>query len=202
MQYQLNISIDQAALGMIYSSGQAVAIVRNAGSTPEYPSAVAWIVFEPMESNQISWEDSYQVYATETEPLIGTTIAMMSTTPAQTGWSYVFENGQFTGSAGGNDPQGFEIFSQQEGRTGFGLAQQASVNGTGILAPLSIFELLNEQTGSTTPYETVSIYLVQNTGNGTLVQDAPPNAYTFALTPGSPVAQIMYNDGTEGFGPG
>ena len=200
MVYQLNISIDNTGLEEIYSSGSAVVIVRNWMSNPEFPVSVAWQVFKPFESNEVSWTDDYQVYVTQSQPLVGAEIAMIATASAQPGWSCTFANGQLSASPGGSDPQGFEFFNQQPPNLfGFGLAQGALINGVQSVVPFSLIELFNGQSGTVTPYEEVMLFVAQGVSSGQIVQSPPPNALVVGLRPESPVAQIGYNDATGSF---
>ncbi|MDF7774509.1 hypothetical protein P1X14_04565 [Sphingomonas sp. AOB5] len=199
MDYQLNITIDPVGLNMIYGANLAVVMVRSWESDPDSPLTIAWQMFQPLEMNQIDWSDSYQVYATNTQPLIGAQIEMMATAPAQLGWSYTYADGQFTGSAGGSDPQGVEITNQQDPELGLGLVQAASVNNVQVEFPTSFLRVLGGESATITPYETITIFVAPMTNSGSVIQSPPPNALMVEFSPQSPTAQIGFNDATNSF---
>jgi hypothetical protein len=200
MGYQLNILIDNTGLEEIYSSGSSVVIVRNWIPNPEFPVTIAWQAFHPFESNQVSWTDDYQVYVTQSQPLVGSQISMIARAAAQPGCSCTFANDQLSVSPGGSDPQGFEFFNDQPPALhGFGLAQAATINGVESVVPFSLIELFDEQSGTITPYEEVFLYLAPGVSSGQIVQSPPANALVVGLRPESPTVQIGYNDATGAF---
>ncbi|HVG34713.1 MAG TPA: hypothetical protein VM911_16710, partial [Pyrinomonadaceae bacterium] len=127
MQYQINISIDSAGLQSIYNTGQYVTFVKSVLTSPLAGGnlPIAWISFQPLEENQVTWIENYYIYTTTTMLQSGATISMTSQTgePVQTGWTYTFAHGQFTGAAGGGQGT-FNVSDQMTGANfNFGLAQ-------------------------------------------------------------------------------
>ncbi len=201
MQYQLNISIDANGLQMIYASGQSVTIVKSVVSNP-LPGGtlpVAWTVFQPLEENAVSWTDSYSIYATTTQIMAGAMIVQTSMTPAsvQTGWTYTFSNGQFTGAQGGVS-DAFNMSNQQGGMFNFGLSQQAVVNNVMTMAPLNAIPVLQNQVASFTPIQTISVFLSNASNSGTVLGQVPYNALTFSLS-SQVAANIGFNDASNSF---
>lgn len=202
MQYQINISIDDAGLQKIYSAGQFVTLVKSVVSNPTSPSTlpVAWLSFQPLEENQITWIENYYLYATTTVLQSGATIVMTSQTqaPAQLGWIYDFAQGQFSSTQEPGNT--FNVSNQmQSGSFNFGLAQQATVNNVSTFAPLNAVPVLYNQQASFTPQENISIFLSSFSNNGTVISQVSGNALTVTLTSQQPSANVGFNDSNNTF---
>jgi len=202
MQYGLNISIDSTGLSRIYSSGQAVTIVKSVVSNPVSTGnlPVAWISFQPLQENAVTWVENYNIYATTTLLSAGATIVQTSVTgtPVQTGWTYTFGQGQFTGATGGSTLT-FNMSNQQQGSFNFGLSQQATVNNITINAPLNAIPVLYNEGATFTPQENVSIFLSNSVNNGVVLSQVASNALSVTLTSQNPTANIAFNDANNTF---
>ncbi|WP_437962987.1 hypothetical protein WME76_48155 (plasmid) [Sorangium sp. So ce119] len=201
MTYQINIDIDDAGLQNIYKSGQAVTLVKSVVSNPVSTGnlPVAWIEFQPLETNQITWVENYYAYATTTVIQAGATIVMTSQTaaPVQPGYLYTFAQGQFTSASGSGGT--YNVVNGQVNGFNFGLAQQATVNNTATLAPLNSVPVLFNEEVSFTPIETVSIFLSSYINNGVVISQIAGAALTVQLTSQSPTATVGFNDATNEF---
>jgi hypothetical protein len=214
MQYELDISIDENSVKSIGLAGQAVTIVKvvnsyvsTAGSTPPqgpnpgYPP-VAWLEFQPWESNTVIWTEAYEVYAsTNGLPVYRTIQPLSSSEQAQLGWMYTLQSNMFTGAQGGGCAAKYNITNAQGKEHNFGLSQQATVNGnpTATFVPLNSIPVLNNQQARFSPTETVSIFLSTYIGYGTLLSEVPEQALTVTLTSQSPSANIGFNDSNNTF---
>jgi hypothetical protein len=202
MQYQVNVTIDDTGLQNIYSANQYVTLVKSVLSNP-MPAGnlpVAWLAFQPLEGNTITWVENYYIYATTTTLQSGATIAMTSQTadPAQLGWIYTFAQGMFTGASGTGDT--FNVNNQMSSQgLSFGLAQSATVNNTTTFAPLNAVPVLSNENASFTPEETLSIFLSSYSDNGSVISQVASNALSFSLSSKSPTANIGFNDSTNTF---
>lgn len=198
--YGLNINIDSTGLTNIYNADQYVTLVKSVGSTTASGNTVAWVTFQPYQSNIVSWVENYLIYGTISQLQSGATIVMTSQTASavQTGWTYTFEQGQFTGASGGASGS-FNLENQQSNGINFGLAQTATVNGSSTLAPLNAVPVNINQSASFTPIETVSIFLSSYENNGVVISSVAGNALTVQLTTASPVATIGFNDANNTF---
>ena len=198
MTYQLNLSIDQTGLQNIYNANQSVTIAKSgAGNTP-----IAWLTFQPFQTNLVSWMPNYYFYASGVTEQAGANILVNSITssPAQLGWTYVLAEGFFTGTSGTGAT--YNATNQQSSRSSMllGLAQSANINGVTVSnSPFSAAITLLNQTASFTPIETVSLFLSSYTGNGVFLSQVPSNALTVAFTAQAPVANVGYNDQTNTF---
>lgn len=196
--YSLTLNIDQKGLTDIYNADQRVTIVKSVGNEP---ASVAWISFQPLETNVITWEEEYVIYGTMGEVDSGAKIVMTSQTgTADTGLLYTFDKGQFTASqAGGADGQFSVLNSQANGLT-FGLAQEANINGASIsLAPMNAVMVNDGQTASFVPIEKVSVYLSSFKNNGVVISGVVSNAAVVTLTSDSPSATLGFNDSNNSF---
>jgi hypothetical protein len=159
-QYQLNVIIDSNGLSSIYNSGQAVVIVRSvaafvmtadaktsgsgtpvgqpANSTQLGYLPVAWIEFQPNETNTIGWTNDYLMFASTTPLVAGATVAISSQSSAcvRPGWLYTLSNGQFS-SAQDNGFTYNAANMMSNSNLSFGLVQHATVNDYDILSPLN-----------------------------------------------------------------
>jgi hypothetical protein len=199
-QYQLNINIDQTGLTQIYQSGQTVAIAQTVQSGLGSGSPLAWISFQPFQTNQVTWAPNYYLYASTTQLQPGATVMLMSMTPspAQFGSTYTFQNGVFTGAAGG--PNALNVANLQSGMAlAFGVAQHATVNGSNVLAPTNAVTMLYNQTASFTPTGQVFIFLSSISNNGVVLSQIPSSALAVTLTSQNPAANIGFNDATNTF---
>ncbi len=198
--YSLNINIDPAGLSAIFSANQLVTLVKSVGSTPSAAGSVAWVSFHPFENNIVSWNENYLIYGTTTSLQSGAQIVMTSqtATPVQTGFTYTFEQGQFTGGPGGQSGS-FNVVNNLMNGINFGLAQTAIVNGLSTLAPLNAVPVNIDETASFTPIETVSIFLSSFENNGVVISQVAGNALAVELTSASPSASIGFKDATNTF---
>ncbi len=202
MQYQLNISIDQAGVQQIYAQGQAITIVKSVVSAPLGTGnlPVAWLNFKPLEENQVTWIENYNIYASTTSLTAGATIQQTSVTgaPVQTAWTYTFQDGVFTGAAGGSAST-FNMMNEQGGIYTCGLSQQATINGATVDAPLNAIPVGNNESATFTPEETVSIFLANSVNNGVVLSQVASNALTVTLSSQNPAAKIGFTDSTNTF---
>lgn len=202
MLYQLNISIDQAGCQQIYAANQAITIVKSVVANPLSSGnlPVAWINFQPLEENSVSWIENYNMYATTTTLSAGATIVQTSVTgaPVQPSWLYTFEDGVFTGASGGAAGT-FNMLNEQGGMLNFGLSQSATVNNVTINAPLNAIPVGNNENASFTPEENVSIFLSNSVNNGVVLSQVAGNALAVTLSSQNPTANIGFTDATNTF---
>lgn len=202
MQYQLNINIDNIGLNTIYNAGLAVTLVKSVVSNPlaQGNLPIAWLEFQPFQSNIVTWVENYYAYATTQVLQSGASVTMTSqtSTPIQTGWTYNFQHGQFAATPGGSAG----VYTVENGGTAtynFGLAQQAIVNNVPTFAPLNAQPIPFNMEATFTPQETVSIFLSAYVNNGVVISQVASNALSVTLTSQSPVANIGFNDSLNSF---
>lgn len=202
MQYQLNFAIDSAGVTQIHNNAQYITLVKNVTSNPLATGnlQVAWVSFQPFMNNQVTWVQNYYIYATTTQLQSGVQIIMTSQTvqPAQLGPIYDFSGGVFTTTIQGS-ANTFNVQNDYGQSLTFGLAQQATINGTSVMAPLNATPIGNAQQGTFTPIETVSIYLSSYSNNGVVISQVAGSALVVQLTSQQPVANIGFNDAQNSF---
>jgi hypothetical protein len=203
MQYQVNINIDNAGLQAIYAAGQSVTFVKSVVSNPVATGnlPIAWLTFQPFQSNQVIWIENYSIYASTTIVQSGAVINMTSVTAgsAQLGWLYAFQNGIFTGQSGSGST--FNVSDQVSAPSPlqFGLAQTANVNGVSVTAPLNAVPVLYNQQATFTPQEQISIFLSSYQNNGVVISQVAGNALNVTLSSQNPIANVGFNDATNSF---
>jgi hypothetical protein len=202
MIYTLNISIDDAGLKQIAALGQSVTVVKSTIVNPLVSGnlPVAWLTWKPWESNIVSWQEIYSMYASTTVLQAGATIAMTSHTPApvQLGYMNTFQSGYFINAAGGGTST-FNLTNLGGGSYNFGLSQQAIVNGTTVNAPLCAVPVGNDEQATFTPEVTVSIFLSSYSNNGVVISQVAGNACIVTLSSQTPTANIGFTDSTNTF---
>lgn len=210
--YELDISIDGNAVSSIVQAGQAITIVKAVtcfvmtadGSklkTTQNYLPTAWLQFQPFENNTVTWTETYQLYASNTQLKAGIRIQQLSHTQVQLGWMYTFEGNIFNGSQPCAQLTTYNLKNEQGTTFNFGLSQQAIINDSqSAFAPLNAVPVLNNQQATLSPTETVYIFLSTYCGDGVLINCVPGQALAVALTPQTPVTKnIAFNDTTNTF---
>jgi hypothetical protein len=202
MIYTLNISIDDTGLQQIYNNGQYVTIVKSAITNPVGTGnlSIAWLTWSPFESNSVTWQEIYSMYASTTLMQAGATIAMSSQTPVpvQLGYMNTFQSGHFTSALGGGAST-FSLTNSAGGSYNFGLSQTATVNSVTVNAPLCAVAVGNNQQATFTPQVTVSIFLSSYSNNGVVISQVASTALVVTLTSQTPIANIGFTDSTNSF---
>lgn len=202
--YTLNFTIDTAGVEAINGAGQSITIAKSVaggGTTP-----VAWLAFEAAQTIQVTWEENYWIYATNTQVQAGAQILSTAITDeaAVSGKLYTFESTQiFSPPTPPAQPVGTFDVTNQVGNNSwlFGLAQMAKIAGkdTPNPVPLNIVSALNNETLTFTPEVTVSIFLQSVTNNGVVISQIESNALVVTLTSAAPSASIGFNDSLNQF---
>jgi hypothetical protein len=210
MRYELDISIDENAVSSIVQAMQAVTIVKVVTSivmtadgskttTTQGYLPVAWLEFQPFETNTVTWTETYQIYASNTVLVAGTPLQQLSNAQVQLGMMYTFETNTFNESSCDQSAT-YNLKNAQGTKFNFGLSQQAIVNGSqSAFAPLNAIPVLNNQQATFSPIDTVYIFLSTYCGDGVVISGAPGQALAVTLTPQTPVAKIAFNETTNTF---
>jgi hypothetical protein len=198
MQYQINIKFSPQGLNQVHASGEWVTIAKELPNEGGFP--IAWLTFQPLQSNQISWHDNYSIYTTANPLVPGAVLSMSSETgTAQLGWLYSFQSGTFEGKAGGGNAYSALNLAASPGSSVFGLAQTAEINGVSASAPVSAAQVPANNESSFAPGETVAIFLSMIRSPGTVMNGASGNALTINLTPQHPTASVVYDEFANAF---
>jgi hypothetical protein len=215
MQYEIDISIDSNGLKTIAAASQSVTIAKTvtyyastlcnvtsdnapSASTEEStasatsPTSVAWLAFSPFESNTITWQDSYYIFASTASLKVGSSVTVNSETlsPVQTNITYILSNGTFTIGPSVSDTA-FYAANQQGNEMKLGLAQKATVNGTTVNSPLNAIPVLFNECVQFTPQESIYIFLSSANANGIEIPSLSNNQPTVTLDTYNPTAKIL-----------
>ncbi|SFD26319.1 hypothetical protein SAMN05518672_1011339 [Chitinophaga sp. CF118] len=170
--YILNTAFTDKQLDMLYITGTNVIIAKpTGGGTPN----VAWQVFKPMQSNQLSWGEEYGIYASTSGVTNGAILSQLSSVPvgAATNKLYTLEpSSKISGPASGGSAGSYTLLNKyaEKDYMTVGLYQNANVNGTDIIGnALSAAPVLLSSTASMTPYTTVYIWLQSQVISNTVV---------------------------------
>ncbi|HEX8705402.1 MAG TPA: hypothetical protein VF815_41600 [Myxococcaceae bacterium] len=202
--YQLNFTIDAGGVAAINGASQYITIVKQLNpltSTSAGPP-VAWLTFPAAQMITVQWEENYFLYATNAQLQAGATIVSTASTPdaALAQAEYTFSSDLVFGlpQISPNIPAGtFEVNNQVGNNTWqFGLAQKATINGSKIPSPvpLNIVPVLNNETATFTPEETVSIFLQSYSNNGVVLTQVAGNALQVMLSGTNPSVNIDFDD--------
>lgn len=203
-QYTLNIQFDDQGLKQVNAAQQKVTIVKQVPNG----SPVAWVLFEPEETNVITWEEIYSVYASATNIQNGATIVTSSTAPASGGNTYTFKASQFGAGVPGINATDMAVYNQDAAITidgveeiTSGLYQGATVNGGASASPLNAVPVLYNETATFTPIETIQVFLSNYENNGLVITDVISNDLIVTYTT-NPSQSIYFDDATNTFQPG
>lgn len=202
-RYQLNLQIDSQSLSMLRAAGQRITIGRSVnGGSPN----VAWIVFNPLMSNTITWEEAYGLYASTVNLANGASIYPMAAVepPGRQASTYPFLPAMYFGNPvqGGPPPGSYGIQNtapmSQFPMLTFGLTQTAVVNGAGTPSQVvSATPLLSQMSAVLTPSTTIYVWLQSMFGSSTFISNlsGPTTRVTFG---GSVTSQTLMYDPNRG----
>ncbi|MFM8277232.1 MAG: hypothetical protein ACKN89_09675 [Cyanobium sp.] len=202
--YTLKIAFDDNGLDALTQAGQKVTIVKQ---SPNGGKPIAWISFQPQQSNSVDWTEQYAVYTSTTNIQSGAIITTNSQTNAIGGSSYTIgDAGHFLpGVPGVTDINSYEITNSDPNlavngvkMVTAGLIQTASVNGSPISAPLCATAILYNQTGVFTPRETIMVFTSSYADNGIIIDSVAGSSLKVEYTTNQ-TASIKYNDQTNTF---
>lgn len=172
--YTLNVSFTVDDLKLLNTAGSNVIVAKpNGNSVPN----VAWIAFRALEHNSMTWEESYGIYASNTElTAAGADLYQVSQTkyPAVPGKLYdLAPYGAFEGP-GANAATGsysaVNLYKNDQKYLTFGLYQNAQVNGTqstGNAVSAAVVPYNNKAV--ITPYTTVYIWLASQVVSNSVI---------------------------------
>lgn len=206
MNYSMNISIDDAGLNTIYAAQQHVVVSKITTSLVQSSIAqsvlgtpVAWLAFQPVQNNTITWAETYDIYASTTISSAGSAITVNSRSgTAQSGVVYMFKDGRFS-PMGDGSPGYYCVANQMQNGLNFGLFQQATVNSVPVSYPESIVPVLYNQTVSLQGSLTICIFLSNIQTGGTSLLQIPSTALTVQMSDHNTFANVDFDDKSNTF---
>lgn len=180
-QFELNLEIDAQSLKLIRAAQERIILARPVGGgSPN----VVWQSFDPFGSNNVTWQQEFGLYASDTQVVNGVTLRKMSEQkPADEAHYYSFTSGAvfegpFTDPRLGDGQYGTEnaMPNSQYPALTFGLTQVATVNGNVSAAnPLNALSVLPNRFVTFTPITTVYVWLESNIASSTVVSQILSN---------------------------
>ena len=197
--YELKIEINPEDVQQINGAKQKVTITKEVSGGTSVP--VAWVAFEPLSDNELTWEQKYGVYASTTEIQNGAKIVKGSAVnPATSGVYHPFELGAFSGPYGTTSrPNEYGIENRASDQLTFGLAQSVTANGNPFEAnPLNAVPVLTRQTATFLAKEKLRVFLHGAFDNGVVISEVQGMGLEVDLTT-DPIQTIHYSKSKGGF---
>jgi hypothetical protein len=170
---------------------------------------IAWVTFAPFEENKVTWDNTYYLYASLTDPVEGTQITVNSSTAAQVRCEYTytkdksFSEGQHNSQL--EDGQ-YEVSNQVPYDLypwlTFGMAQTCTVNSIEkAIMPINAEVVLALQFAKFTTTETVRIFLASDIAEGTVHNNVKKSfqcnavsmASEFSFTTANQTINVVYS---------
>ncbi|OAA94994.1 hypothetical protein [Clostridium coskatii] len=198
--YKLNILFNSKDVATVFDAGQNVVLLKKTSTG----NSVAWVTFQPFESNYVSWNDNYAIYASNSELKSGATIDKLSEVSAVSKQLYTFNKGTFDPPESNSDIQEgqYAIEHKMAGYDTliFGLTQEAKCNGVLVSgSPINASIVPLNQSAKFTPYEIVTVYLEADITNGTVVTNVISNSLDVTFGGDTTEATIQYDSSIGGF---
>lgn len=171
-QFSLETAFTNEQLSILYITGSNVVVAKPTNNTA--PN-VAWQVFKPMQSNTLSWEEEYGIYASTSKIKNGAKLTQLSSVPVGAAMDklYTLEpSAVISGPVKGGMPNSFSLVNKYANRPymTIGLYQDATVDGTEIAGnAISAVPVLLSSTISMTPFTTLYIWLQSQVISNTVV---------------------------------
>ncbi|HET9627680.1 MAG TPA: hypothetical protein VFP84_40260 [Kofleriaceae bacterium] len=200
--FTLKTDFTQDDLTRFLASGSNVVVAKpNAGGFPN----VAWVVYRPLISNTMTWDDKYGIYASNSDIINGAQLTQMSQTefPAVDGKNYVLNSaGFFGGPSSGGEPGSYSAVNQYnnlpKGYLTFGLFQNARINGQEVSGnAVSAAPVIYQSTAVMTPFTTVYLWIQSQVKSNTVVTNVT-SPMTEVVFGGSVTTMSLEYDSTSG----
>jgi hypothetical protein len=169
----LTVQIDPTGLQRLGAADQLVAMVKSANNLTY---AVIWQAIQPLSQNVISWDGTYQVYASTTALAPGAPLVIGASGAATGGNLYTFAGGQFTTATGGLPISQLGLYNQDDRVTINGIpmftggaSESANVNGQLVTSPLDAQAVLYGDRAFCLLTEQVLVFPASGVGAGTLL---------------------------------
>lgn len=202
MSYSIDVHIPPSTLSQLYDRGETLVFVRHVSTVPPYPALpVAWIAFQPYESNRVAWGGRVRLFATTVEARAGAAIPLTCTTPLlEAGSAYEFGRGGFAKTFAPSElPNSYLLVNRKPEPWTFGLAQEIHVESAGMLQPITAITIRPEARAIFSPAETVTLFAGKGVRRGDVLERIPPGALTVALTASHPTATVVFDERTGRF---
>ncbi len=199
--FTLNVEFNSSDLSTILAAKERVVILKTPVIAEQ---SVVWVAFSPFEANEVSWEDDYAVYASQSETLNGAVIKRMAEQQAEPQMWYPFKEGAFGPpvKAANIGPGEYGIRNQQFDVPAltFGMAQAAQVNGEVVhYQPLNAQTVLRGQEAVFTPEDSIAVALMARVESGFVISEVSGTPIVLKFGGGVVSATIKYDGETGRF---
>lgn len=182
---------------MISATGQKIVIVKENDDSSNRLIRnmmgndcldVAWLTFDPMMGNNVSWNEEYEIYASATEMTGGATIKKSSYHAAMCGIrKYIFNtSGYFDEVSCTEDIKNayyMENMYEKNQIMTFGLAQSANVNGKEkTLNPINAMPVAYNNRAHFIPIVRIKIFLAAQANDGKVISVSQSRTLTVDFT--------------------
>lgn len=184
--FTLDTAFTENDLQRFLASGSNVVVAKPAGGGA--PN-VAWVVYRPLLTNTMTWEENYGIYASNADIINGVQLTQMSQTPypAVAGATYSLNPAGFFGPpSSGGTPNAYtaenEYDNLPKGYLTMGLYQDATVNGAPVRGnAVSAAPVIYQSTAVMTPFTTVYLWIQSGVVSNTVVTTvtSPKTMVTF-----------------------
>lgn len=203
LSFSLSTAFAKTDLDRFYASGTNIVLAKPAGGgSPN----VAWIVYRPLISNTIQWEENYGIYASNAEIQNGAQLVQISATgfPAVADKQYTMApSGNVIGGTSSSGTTGSYVMDNQynnlpKGMLTFGLFQAANVDGVDILGnAVSAAPVIYQSNAVMTPFTTVYLWTQSQVKSNTVVTTVT-SAQTKVTFGGSITSVALQYDSSTG----
>lgn len=171
--YTLGTLFSKEDLTRFHASGSNVVVAKpNAGGAPN----VAWVVYNPLEENTMTWDEEYGIYASNTDIVGGALLVQMShaPSPVEDGMVYPFTVEGFFGSPSSGGVTGsYTVQNEYKNDKGYmtiGLYQNAVVNDKKTTRnAISAALVQREFTAEMTPFTSVYLWIQSQVKSNSVV---------------------------------
>jgi hypothetical protein len=214
VQFTLEIDFDDdKTLATLAAVGQCVTVVRTASAfvrsfgaasdfgTPPPTFPVAWLGFQPFQSNRLTWTDAVEIFAIAGIPAAEESILPNSrTSNLSPGQTATLQNGSFTLAATAG-LAGYRAVNKSGAVRSFGLLGAATLNDLAVpLAPMCVQPVMSTQaTDFRFDPGTITVFLSNIGSNGWLMPSGDFSGLTVKLDATTPQASLGFNDVTGAF---
>lgn len=172
MDFTLNTNFTNEQLSILYATGNNVVVAHPLdGSIPN----VAWQVYRPLQSNSITWDESYGIYASTTPIQNGARLTPFSKSPNPSVESklYTLEpSGVISGPEDGGFPNAYSLLNEYSSQPYItaGLYQNAVINGLQVDGnSISASPTILKSTAAMVPSNDIYIWLQSQVVSNTIV---------------------------------
>ncbi|MCU0285132.1 MAG: hypothetical protein MUF15_01920 [Acidobacteria bacterium] len=204
--FKLCTSFTNDDLELFFATGTNIVVAKSfMGFEPN----VAWLVYRPLNKNEVTWVEDYGIYASNTEIVNGAPIFQNAQTPfpAETGKIYTMSpSGAFGVASPGGIPFTYGIFndySNDKGHLTFGLYQNANVNGEDLKGyPVSAYSALYKFKVLWMPMNTIYLWTQAQVKSNMIVTCITSQVTKINFSELNPEISLQYDRTTGKFIPG